>query len=62
MNINKVSFVGLGVMGYPMAGFLKKNNFVFLKKHMNFSITLFSDLESGDYLFINNIYLEKNPI
>ena len=27
MNINKVSFVGLGVMGYPMAGFLKKNNF-----------------------------------
>ena len=24
MNINKVSFVGLGVMGYPMAGFLKK--------------------------------------
>ena len=42
--------------------FLKKKNFVFLKKHMNFSIALFSDLESGDYLFINNIYLEKNPI
>ena len=27
MKINNVSFVGLGVMGYPMAGFLKKNNF-----------------------------------
>ena len=27
MIINKVSFIGLGVMGYPMAGFLKKNNF-----------------------------------
>ena len=26
MKINKVSFVGLGVMGYPMAGYLKKNN------------------------------------
>jgi len=27
MNINNVSFIGLGVMGYPMAGYLKKNNF-----------------------------------
>jgi len=27
MNIKKVSFIGLGVMGYPMAGYLKKNNF-----------------------------------
>jgi len=25
MKINKVSFIGLGVMGYPMAGFLQKN-------------------------------------
>ena len=23
----KVTFIGLGVMGYPMAGHLKKNNF-----------------------------------
>ncbi len=27
MNIKKVSFIGLGVMGYPMAGHLKKNNY-----------------------------------
>ena len=27
MNIKNVSFIGLGVMGYPMAGYLKKNNF-----------------------------------
>ncbi len=27
MNITKVSFIGLGVMGYPMAGYLKKNNY-----------------------------------
>ncbi len=27
MNIKKVSFVGLGVMGYPMSGYLKKNNY-----------------------------------
>ena len=24
MNIKNVSFIGLGVMGYPMAGYLKK--------------------------------------
>ncbi len=27
MNIKKVSFIGLGVMGYPMSGYLKKNNY-----------------------------------
>ena len=27
MSIKKVSFIGLGVMGYPMAGYLKKNNY-----------------------------------
>ena len=27
MNIKKVSFIGLGVMGYPMAGYLSKNNY-----------------------------------
>ena len=26
MEIQNVSFIGLGVMGYPMAGYLKKNN------------------------------------
>ena len=26
MEIKKVSFIGLGVMGYPMAGYLQKNN------------------------------------
>ena len=27
MSITKVTFIGLGVMGYPMAGHLKKNNY-----------------------------------
>ena len=27
MEIKNVSFIGLGVMGYPMAGYLQKNNF-----------------------------------
>ena len=27
MNIKNVSFIGLGVMGYPMASYLQKNNF-----------------------------------
>ena len=32
---------------------LEKKNFIFLKKHMNHSVTLFSNTKSGDYLFIN---------
>ena len=27
MNIKKITFIGLGVMGYPMAGHLKRNNY-----------------------------------
>jgi 3-hydroxyisobutyrate dehydrogenase len=27
MNVNKVAFIGLGVMGFPMAGYLQKNGF-----------------------------------
>ena len=27
MNIKNITFIGLGVMGYPMAGHLKKNNY-----------------------------------
>ena len=33
--------------------FLEKKNFIFLKKHMNRSVALFSNVKSGDYLFIN---------
>ncbi len=39
--------------------FLKKRNFTFLKKHMNLTVILLSDLKSGDYLFIKNSYLKK---
>jgi len=42
--------------------FLKKRNFAFLKKHMNLTVILLSDLKSGDYLFINNSYLKKNRL
>ena len=42
--------------------FLKKRNFTFLKKHMNLTVMLLSDLKSGDYLFINNSYLKKNRL
>ena len=42
--------------------FLKKRNFTFLKKHMNLTVILLSDLKSGDYLFINNSYLKKNRL
>ena len=33
--------------------FLEKKKFIFLKKHMNHSVALFSNAKSGDYLFIN---------
>ena len=33
--------------------FLEKKNFIFLNKHMNHSVALFSNVKSGDYLFIN---------
>ena len=42
--------------------FLKKRNFTFLKKHMNLTVMLLSDLKSGDYLFINDSYLKKNRL
>ncbi len=42
--------------------FLKKRNFTFLKKHMNLTVILLSNLKSGDYLFINNSYLKKNRL
>ena len=37
MSIKNVSFVGLGVMGYPMAGHLKKNGY---------NVTVFNRTES----------------
>ena len=45
MKINKVSFIGLGVMGYPMAGHLKKNNL---------EVTVFNRTESK-----SNQWVEK---
>ena len=42
--------------------FLERKNFTLLKKHINISVALFSGLKSGDYLFINNIYLRRNPV
>ena len=33
--------------------FLEKKNFIFIKKHMIHSVRLFSNVKSGDYLFIN---------
>ena len=36
-----------------IVNFLEKKNFIFLKKHMNNSVPLFSSTKSGDYLFIN---------
>ena len=29
MNIQNVTFIGLGVMGFPMAGHLKNNNLTY---------------------------------
>ena len=36
--------------------FLNKRNFFLIKKHINHTVTLFSNSKSGDYLFINENY------
>ncbi len=36
--------------------FLNKRNFFLIKKHMNHTVSLFSNSKSGDYLFINESY------
>ena len=40
--------------------FLQKRNFVFIEKSNIFTVSIFSNTKSGDYLFINNKYLERN--
>ena len=37
--------------------FLKKRNYTLIKKANTLSISLFSNIKGGDYLFINNSYL-----
>jgi len=39
---------------------LKKKNFIFLEKHMNHSVALFSNAKCGDYLFIDKNYYNTN--
>ena len=43
MKIKNVAFIGLGVMGYPMAGFLKKNNY---------NVTVYNRSESKSLMWI----------
>ena len=38
--------------------YLKKNNFIFVKKYINFSPSLFSNLKAGDYLLVNRKYFK----
>ena len=39
--------------------FLEKRNFIFIEKSNIFSVSLFSNTKSGDYLFVNKNYLES---
>jgi len=50
MKIKKVSFIGLGVMGYPMAGHLKKNNL---------EVTVFNRTESKSKKWLEEFNGEK---
>ena len=36
MTIKNVSFIGLGVMGYPMAGHLQKNKYNVLNSYVKY--------------------------
>lgn len=42
-----------------IVNFLKKKNFVFVEKSNIFSVSLFSDTRSEDYLFVNKNYLRS---
>ena len=52
MNIKNVSFIGLGVMGYPMAGYLKKNDF---------NITVFNRTNSKSKKWVEEFKYEGSP-
>ena len=52
MKIKKVSFIGLGVMGYPMAGHLKKNNL---------EVTVFNRTESKSNHWVEKFKGKKSP-
>ena len=52
MNINNVSFIGLGVMGYPMAGYLKKNDF---------NISVFNRTDSKSKKWVEEFNGQSSP-
>ena len=52
MNIKNVSFIGLGVMGYPMAGYLKKNDF---------NITVFNRTNSKSKKWVEEFNGQSSP-
>ena len=52
MNIKNVSFIGLGVMGYPMAGYLKKNDF---------NITVFNRTDSKSKKWVEEFNGQSSP-
>ena len=52
MNIKNVSFIGLGVMGYPMAGYLKKNDF---------NITVFNRTNSKSQKWVEEYKGQSSP-
>ena len=54
MSINNVSFIGLGVMGYPMAGHLQKNGY---------NVTVFNRTETKSEKWISEFkgQMAKTP-
>ena len=52
MNIKNISFIGLGVMGYPMAGHLKKNDF---------NITVFNRTNSKSKKWVEEFNGQNSP-
>ena len=42
--------------------FLEKRNFVFIEKSNIFSVSIFSNTKSGDYLFVNKNYWNANKL
>ena len=65
---NKVKIILVEIIGKKnlydkkekkILNFLKKRNYTLIKKANTLSISLFSNIKGGDYLFINNRYFSS---
>ena len=57
--INSIVLIGSGNVATHLGLILKKRNYTLIKKANTLSISLFSNIKGGDYLFINDSYFSS---